>query len=391
MLNELEQELKSERDETDNQKLKPDYRPHVELSADGGVAATGLVDAELIKSDEDLLRVAGLDPAFWVVDGATKKIWMHTDSRNRRSIYFGFHKRTQRNELAEWLASKFQGVEAKTIETADGAPLIVCLADMQTGKANEHNGGTVELVKRAEDVLSQLKALCMRERPEHIVIADLGDICEGTSNHTSQSQAAANDLPQSEQLRVAGRIIMEYVTTLAPFTKRVTIVGVRSNHAEERLQDGKVNGNGDYGVSLVKTIGDAIQLFGNINADTVTEKPLEHGVSITVDGATIAMFHGHYAKRVEKIGDWVASQSGGLRATIYDRAATVIHGHFHHLTVQESRGRMIYGCPALEGGSDWLTRATGEYSQPGVLTLRVRGGLVGGLRVFEPTEGVRSR
>lgn len=101
------------------------------------------------------------------------------------------------------------------------------------------------------------------------------------------------------------------------------------------------------------------------------------------DVAHIAMLHGHYAKKVTKLGDWVAQQAGGIRDTNYRDATTVIHGHFHHLTVQESRGRVIYGCPALECGSDWLTRLNGEYSNPGVLTLRVKDGRTCGLRIFE--------
>ena len=116
----------------------------------------------------------------------------------------------------------------------------------------------MELVERCENILGQVKALCERERPREIVVADLGDICEGTNNHTSTSQASTNDLPQSEQLRVAGRILMEYVTTLAPLCAHLTLAGVRSNHGEERLANGQVNGVGDWGVALIKTIGDAV-------------------------------------------------------------------------------------------------------------------------------------
>lgn len=385
-LDDIQTALKKDAVKAANSRLKPEYRPHVELGADGGTAATGLVSTTLIKDDDDLLRMAGLDPAEWCLDEGSKKIWCHTDDDDKRSIYFGFHRRNRNDRVAAWLAAPFKGVDTAVQGACDGLPIIVCLADMQTGKAGEAHGGTMELIVRCENILGQLKAVCERERPREIVVADLGDICEGTNNHTSTSQASTNDLPQSEQLRVAGRILMEYVTTLAPLCGRLTLAGVRSNHGEERLANGQVNGTGDWGVALIKTIGDAIDLLGGDLKNHVTvmvEEPLVHGIALEVEGAHIAMLHGHYAKRVSKLGDWVAQQAGGIRDTIYRDAQTVIHGHFHHLTVQESRGRVIYGCPALECGSDWLTRSTGEYSNPGVLTLRVKDGRTCGLRIFE--------
>ena len=385
-LEDLRSQLKNDATREANNRLKPEYRPHVEMGATNGTAATGLVSTSLIGNDDDLLRLAGLDPAEWCLDAGSKKIWCHTDDDDKRSIYFGFHKRNKDDAVSAWLAAPFKGVEPVHDTPCEGLPLIVCLADMQTGKAGEAHGGTMELVERCENILGQLKALCERERPREIVVADLGDICEGTNNHTSTSQASTNDLPQSEQLRVAGRILMEYVTTLAPLCAHLTLAGVRSNHGEERLANGQANGVGDWGVALIKTIGDAIELLDGGFRERVTvltEQPLAHGLALEVEGAHIAMLHGHYAKKVTKLGDWVAQQAGGIRDTIYRDAMTVIHGHFHHLTVQESRGRVIYGCPALECGSDWLTRSNGEYSNPGVLTLRVKDGRTCGLRIFE--------
>ncbi len=42
------------------------------------------------------------------------------------------------------------------------------------------------------------------------------------------------------------------------------------------------------------------------------------------------------------------------------------------------------GCPALESGSNWLTRMNGEESNPGVLTFRVKDQKLHGLRIIEP-------
>lgn len=368
-----------------NRALPADYRPHVELRDDGGVAATGLVDDTLITCEDDLLAMAGLDPQAWELEPGTKRIWAHNDS-DRRSIYFGFRKRDQHSELATWLASKIEPAKPtdRPAQTSSGSgdPLFIALADLQIGKT-DRLGGTPELIRRCDDVLARLVEQCSQDRPREIVLADLGDICENTSSHTSSSQAATNDLPVSEQLRVAARILMTYIITLRPLTDRMTVAAVRSNHGEERLADGKTNG-GDWGIMAAGIVQDAFRLIGDDDVTFRLQEPLEAGVRVELGDLAIGLTHGHYARRVDRMGDWVAQQCGGLRPSVFDDCRVIVHGHYHHLTAASSRGRLILGCPAMESGSDWVAKRSGEYGDPGVLTFRERDGHLADLRVITP-------
>lgn len=363
------------------------HRPTVRADDDGGVAEARVDDA-IISSDEDMLRLAGLDPNVWELDDGSRRIWAHEDGDGRMSLNFGFRRRHSDSELSEWLETVFTPPEpVEPPSTKPGDPMIVCVADLQLGKAGERLGGTKQLIRRFHSVLAQLRGIMEHERPSELVIADLGDSIENVTSHTGSSQAASNDLPVSEQMRVVARLFMEAVTTLSPYAGRTVLAGVRSNHGEERLADGKTNRHGDYGTAVIGMVGDALAALDS-TVETVVQNPLEPGVRMTVGGMPIALTHGHDAKRVTRMGDWVAHQSGGLRPSVFDGVGLVLHGHYHHLTVQESRGRLIIGCPSLESGSDWLAKTCGEYSLPGVLTLRVHDNRPSDIRVLTPTWGM---
>lgn len=384
--------LARERGRAASRALPADFRPHVETGEHGGVAATGLVERGSIRSDADLLTAAGLDPDHWELAPGTKRVWCHADRPGEVSIFFAFEEREQDDAVARWLASRFEPPAPAAHTDAPGAPLFIALADLQIGKSDERLGGTPELVARCRSVLSQLQAICREERPSEIVLADLGDICENTASHTHGSQAASNDIPVAEQVRVAARILMAFTVALRPLCDRLTVAGVRSNHGEERLPDGKVNRSGDWGIAVVSLLSDTWELLApsGPRPDFIVQDALEPGVRVDLGPLPIGLTHGHYAKRVQRMPDWVAQQCGGMRPSVFDGCPVIVHGHFHHLTVQSSRGRLILGCPAMESGSDWVAKASGEWSDPGVLTFRERGGRLADLRILTPSEGMEA-
>lgn len=380
--------LASEAEQLESMAALPSrYQPHAEIDGDDGTAATGLVDGTLIGSDDDLLKLANLDPAEWVVTNAKKQIWTKETAHGvRRSIFFGFTRRTpERERIAHILASKIQPLKpALGQQSANGEPLVICFADLQTGKADEKNGGTPELIDRFHTVLGQLVDIAAAENPRTIAICDLGDICEGWSNHTSISQASTNDITQSEQLRVARRLITEAIVSLAPYAGRTIVSGVDSNHAAERMQNGMQNRHGDWGLENLRGIRDAFELLEtDLEPEFIIPEPLESGAFIDIEGLHVALTHGHDAKRIENMGQWLANQAA-LPGSRYATSNVLIHGHYHHFAASESRHRLILGCPALESGSNWLTRMNGEESNPGVLTFRVKDQKLHGLRIIEP-------
>lgn len=94
------------------------------------------------------------------------------------------------------------------------------------------------------------------------------------------------------------------------------------------------------------------------------------------DGLIIGLAHGHQAgfgsgDPRAKIDRWWRGQMAGQQP-IGD-ADILITGHYHHPWMQMIGRRTHFGCPALDGGSDWFRNTAGVDSPPGVLTFTVTG------------------
>lgn len=266
--------------------------------------------------------------------------------------------------------------------TPSGDPLIVNLADLQLGKTDSL-GGLEELQERFDRLLGEIVALAAAERPREIVIADVGDICENVANNTSVDQASTNDLTLSEQMEWANRLVAQSIISLQPYTPKLTVLGVPSNHGADKLPNGKQNGHGDWGLTNILTLKNAFTaLRPEWGIEFKVPEPYEVGVAHEVEGCTIVWVHGHLAGSADKMAQWLANQAANP-GTIYARCAALFFGHFHRFSMLSSRGRDILGCPTLDSGSSWFTNRTGEWSRPGILTTRVRDGRVSGIRIFE--------
>lgn len=361
------------------------YKNHVEIEGDYGTAATGPVGETLIGSNDDILRLAGLDPNEYVIDGKIHQ-WTKTrdEGENLKSVFFGFRKRTSETDsTAAALAKLIRPVKATKTTTHTGEPFVVCLADFQVGKT-DILGGTEQLLQRFENVLAQAVEQAKQSKPSHIVLADVGDCIEGITS-SAPNQIATNDLTPDEQLRVWQRILTQAVVTFQPVTPRLTVVGVPSNHAEVRNSSGRV-GQGDYGLSTLRSVQDAFTLLQPDNTIEWITPPTEYDVAATVEvgGTQIAFFHGHHAKTQSNIEQWLANQAAAPGARL-NPCTIAVHGHFHNLAYRRStRGRELISCPTLDSGSSWFKNNTGEYSPPGIVTFRIRDGRTADLRCLEP-------
>lgn len=340
-----------------------------------------------------LVERAGFDPAHWALAPRQGGYVTDADGKRRRVAVVRHEASPEPEAVAKLLASAMPEYPAVIPPRTGGGAYCLCLADFQTGKAQEARGGTAELVARVRSIIEQARAAVAVERPAEVFIFELGDICEGNASHTSQSQLASNDLSQAEQLEVCSRLLLEAIAALAPLVPSVRLVCVRSNHGEER-RGGQTVGRGDFGIMTARVIASALEVAGAewaVRVKVTTQNALETGILTHVQGLPIAAFHGHYAKSEKNIPAWIAQQAGGLdggAGACYRTAKVVLHGHFHHLRIEQSRGRLILGCPSLEAGSAWVERANGEYSAPGALVFRVRAGRMGAIEVLTPTAGM---
>lgn len=361
------------------------YRNHFEIDGDGGTGSTGPVGESLIASDDDMLRLAGLDPNEWVIDGKIHQWTKTRDSgENLKSVFFGFRKRTTgSDETAQSLAQLITPATPIPAQTGDGDPFVVCLADFQVGKTDMH-GGTPELLARIENVLGQAAQIAAETQPAHIVLADLGDCIEGITS-SAPNQIATNDLTPDEQLRVWQRILTQAIITFQPLTPRLTVIGVPSNHAEVRNSQGKI-GTGDYGISTLNTVRDAFNLIQPDNTiEWVTPATPHDIISIAEIGdTTAAFFHGHHAKTQSNIEQWLANQAATPGSAV-NPCTIAVHGHFHNFAYRRStRGRELISCPTLDNGSAYYRNRTGETAPPGLAVFHIRDGRTYQLRCLEP-------
>lgn len=221
------------------------------------------LEAWLVETDSapTLVERAGFDPAHWALAPRQSGYVMGDDGKRQRLALVRHEASPEPEAVAKLLASAMPTWTDRTGEPRRGGAYCLCLADFQTGKAQEARGGTAELVARVRSIIEQARAAVAAERPAEVVVFELGDICEGNANHTNSSQLAANDLSQAEQLEVCARLILEAIAALAPLVPKLSLVCVRSNHGEER-RGGQTVGRGDFGILCGRTIAAALKLAG---------------------------------------------------------------------------------------------------------------------------------
>lgn len=362
------------------------YQKHAEFDEQGGTAATGPVRA-MVTDYAELLTLAGLDPdAFRITGKVSQWTKTHHDREDTYSFFFQFEKikaDEDESELARELASLIKPIKVTKMPTATGLPMVVSLADSQVGKDGPDADSPETMDRRFEIALGQVAALVKSKKPTELVIADCGDPIEGITS-SAPNQIATNTLELPDQLRMWQRRLTQTILTLAPLAGKTHIAAVPSNHGEIRNSAGKV-GYGDYGLGVARTVEDAFDMLGSKFDLTFHYPATKHDVITYVDIADtrIAFTHGHHAKAIDRMPQWVANQAASLRSPMRD-ATIVVHGHFHQPGYRESRGRSIISSSMFDSGSAWFENLTGEFSRPSITTFSIRDKRVADLRFVEP-------
>lgn len=265
---------------------------------------------------------------------------------------------------------------APKVEEDRSKTLVVCLSDFQVGKT-DNLGGTQETVNRVMTTLKRITEWIQAEGSyEEIILADVGDVCEGFWNVTSQQQT--NDLSLTDQIRVAQRLMAEAVVMLAPLCTRMTYVSIPSNHCAVRAgkgNDNRVNSpDDDFGLLIADTIQAIMtgrEPFSHVNF--AKPQKWEEAVTVeTADGTAVGFTHGHLAGSQAKIPSWFRDLAFGHRSGLHE-ASILVHGHFHNFGVSlVGDNKFIIGCPTADNGSSWFTNRTGDATDPALLTFEVQ-------------------
>ena len=263
---------------------------------------------------------------------------------------------------------------------------VINLADFQVGKGSEYEGAMDhnDTLARVRTSIAKLRAEVEIERPEFIVMPELGDIIEGFSNTMAQAQTNSIDL--TTQIRVARRLLAEILNDFAPLCKRLHFVSIPSNHTCVRNGIGRGNSaatsHNDWGLEISHQLEDILKGREGFEHVEFHRPPVgEESVVLEVGGTTFGFVHGHQKSKPQLLGEWFQGQSHGRRNNMQN-VDILLTGHFHSLNVYQSGGRWVIVCPTSDNGSSWFTNLTGEHSQAGILSFTATNGMWANLNIY---------
>lgn len=262
-----------------------------------------------------------------------------------------------------------------------GGAFIICPSDLQTGKGDyglDHH----DLTERIMQSWAKAEAFCREYKPSEILIAELGDSVENI-NSTS-SQRGTNTLALTEQIRLARRLLLEGIKTLAPLSPKLTYAAVPSNHGSVRIGPKSPENHvlDDYGIEIAEQLRDVVEHSAALsNVDVIVPELPHESLCIEVAGTGIGLSHGHLANSADGLSKFWQGQSHGRLPL--SQADIALFGHFHSLRVQQSGdARWLMVSPASDNGSSWWTNKTGERSASGMLSFTVQDAMWENLRIM---------
>jgi hypothetical protein len=367
-------------------KIPKTVKPLLEFDGVEGHAVTPGYSEEPQNFDE-FLRDAGMDPTdIDVIPPVRTSRWQRWDGEWLTSYRFTFRKKTSGIDLPLLMQEARKKLGKPKLTKPEARCLVVLWSDLQVGKV-DYRGNSEALLERVALMQARLIEQVKREKPEQVIFADLGDTVENFYNANSAQQHYSNDLSIMEQVDVATTLAWQTIRGLAELVPTLTYATVGSNHCQFRAANGKAIGKptDDWGVFIGRQLARLASEVGADNIRFVEPQTWDETLAIDVFGDgfhILGIVHGHQASRPEAIGDWWRKQSFG-RQPVAD-ASLLVHGHWHHLRVQElgsvDRGdkvasRFIVMAPTMDNGSNWFKMKSGEDSIPGLATLILEKGI----------------
>jgi hypothetical protein len=334
--------------------------------------------------EAELLAEFELDPAVWEITSARKSTWQSPSGQWLEARKVSFRKRGT-GPLApvdiEAVMSRYPAERLLRQKGASERILMVPAGDLQLGKSE--GGGTEATVERFCRITDDIAENVARHGfNTSLILPWLGDCIEGIVSGKGR-YIAQNDLPISEQVRVYRRLIMHQLGVLAPLAIKILIPVVPGNHDETtRVQEMPVTDS--WAIEGASAVADWMSgRPGFEHVEFVFPEPGEMGVTVnvgTVDAPyAISFHHGHVATSAAGIIPWWKGQAYGRQHA--GQADMLVSAHFHHLRVEHTGGNRTWlQIPALDGGSGWYRRRTGEDAPTGMVSLEITPGKGSGWR-----------
>lgn len=347
--------------------------------------ATGFIETGAISnaptSDEELLRAFGYDPERVQIVGHPKISKWQQRARIRgtneyETAWLSAYKFTIAAKGFDCdlpaLYAEARATKAKPVKPPTGeSTVVVCWADIQTGKVDEL-GGLTELLTRLDQKRVALDAYLKRAKFDAIILADVGDIIEGFSNFPAQHRT--NCLSLMDQVDVAATEFWKTIKVCAKHAP-VDVLSIPSNHCAWR-REGKAAGrpSDDWGLHIsrrLQTLNDEVGLPVTFHRSAEWAETLSFEVRPEI---RLGLAHGHQSSSPDAVKTWWAKMS---HAGVLD-VDVLLTGHFHFASLRPSgrdhttgRARWHIQAPTLDNGSAWVTNKYGSDGDPALAVFAI--------------------
>lgn len=351
-----------------------------EWSGNAGVIQTGPLP-ERPKTWDTFIADAGLDPTeVEVIEPVQVRGWDAPKAGGgivrMRYYRLNVQRRVLKRDIDDLIKqAKRRPTTPKALDTEHA--FVLALGDLQLGKMDGDGAeGTVErFVDTTTKAIARYRKVA-KGAPVYLI--HLGDCIEGFVSQGG-ANAQRTTLTTTEQVRLYRKLLMEQVKAFAAVAPDLTVCGVPGNHDEAHRP---LHTYGDsWAIDAVAAVKEACDLAGNYDHVTFYA-PERDELTLTLDinGTVVGMAHGHQW-RAGQATTWWAKQSHGRQPI--GHADLLLSAHLHHLRIEQTGSDKTWmQVPALESGSQWWKHRTGEWGQPGVVTMLVGGGTWTGLEVL---------
>lgn len=360
------------------------WQPGIDISpTEGGEFRTTprVISQEAPEPEPDeaaLLAEFDLDPAVWTITHARKSRWQSGDNW-LEAHKVSFTKRSaaplQAADVEDIMA---QYKVARAVAPRPVAPeriLMVPSGDLQLGKSE--GGGTAATIERfcriTDDIATELQRGGFNTS---LILPWLGDCIEGIVSGKGRFLAQL-DVPITEQVRIYRRLMMHQIALLAPLAVKVLIPVVPGNHDETtRVQEMPVNDS--WAIEGASAVSDWMTgRPGYDHVEFVFPDPDELGITVDVGTPAapyvVSFHHGHAASTPQGMIPWWKNQAHGRQHA--GAADLLVTAHFHHLRVEHTGGNRTWlQIPAMDGGSGWYRRRSGEQGVTGLVSVELTPG-----------------
>lgn len=339
----------------------------------------GTVTTDALTGDPEwasILRAWDLDPdEFQIVEPVLFNSWGGEDGLTNRQFKAKVIRRVHSHVDLEPLIAQAMKHKPRKREFTGEAVLNVVLADWQIGKADGDGlEGTIQrIIDCRGGVVDRVRELRKIGRDvSHLNVLWTGDSVEGCVGYYP-SQTFAVELDRRDQVKITRRLLTDSLQEWSKHFGTVTVAAVAGNHGENRNASGKAftGAHDNDDLAIVEQVSEILaaneEAYGHVRFAVARDNLT---VTIPSAGWIIGVTHGHVtrsgANAESKLRAWWEKQAAGKQA-IGD-ADVLVSGHYHHLRVADWGGCFWLQAPAMDGGSEYWRVATGEVSQPGMLT-----------------------